>query len=451
MRIKILFQFLKQNLLKLNLFKSIPRSEDETILQQQRYQTRLYLVLLLMSLIIFIFSVFDQSHTINVTVNSPSVTRFTELYTQYPFTLDCPCSQTSLEYNQFIFNITPHYHEICSSEFIFSRWIELQFIESPVRVFFTNDIRYQSRIHFQLLSTLCRIAQQTVNDSLQSFYRTKFITNKVITLSSFKTQVDSIIEQFKRTVPGSYQHALELIQANPEVNQLIVPLNSDFVSTKDIYNNEVFSLKPARHVFDYRFICKSPSNMCLCYVLFPNECVLETIIRKGTLTKKIPRMYQTLFPLRSVLLSTLECFYNDTCLSYITREINSVVSPTNFSTLNLSLLSIDESPYDPINILANKLFIQNWSNQSLYESYFNQCYPLTCQYTYESQFNIIYIITSIIGLLGGLHIVLQLVTRYTIKLSYKIWTKMISRRQNNTISTGETASIRTGKGINTNF
>ncbi|CAF1251631.1 unnamed protein product [Adineta steineri] len=404
-----------------------------------------------MSLIILIFSVFDQSHTISVTVNSPSVTRFTELYTQYPFTLDCPCSQTSLEYNQFIFNITPQYHEICSSAFISSRWIELQFIESPVRVFFTNDIRYQSRIHFQLLSTLCRIAQQTVNDSLQSFYRTKFITNKVITLSSFKTQVDSIIEQFKRTVPGSYQHALELIQANPEVNQLIVPLNSDFVSTKDIYNNEVFSLKPARHVFNYRPSCRGPDNMCLCYVLFPNECVLETIIRKGRLTRKIPGMYQTIFPLRSVLLSTLECFYNATCLFYITREINSVVSSTNFSTLNLSLLSIDESPYDRINILANKLFIQNWSNQSLYESYFNQCYPLTCQYTYESQFNIIYIITSIIGLLGGLHIVLQLVTRYTIKLLYQIWAKIISRRQNNTISTGETASVRTGKGININF
>jgi len=391
-----------------------------------------------------------QPPTISVKVESPSVTSFVQLYDQYPFTLDCPCSQTTLEYNQFIFDIKAQLHEICSSDFITSRWIDLQFIESPVRVFFTNDIRYQSQMHFKLLSTLCRVANQTINDNLQSLYRTKFTTNKVITPSSFKIQTDLIIEQFKRTVPGSYQRALQLIEINPEINQLVVPLSSDFSSAGGTYKNKVFLLKSARNVRDHYPICR-PTVLWNCSILFPGEYVLETIISKGILTKIIPGMIQTVFPLRSVLLSTLECFYNDTCLSYITREINSLVSPTNFSTLNLSLLSINETQYDRIDTLAIKLFVRSWNNQSSYQSYFNQCHPLTCQYTYESRFNIIYIITTVIGLLGTLNIVLKLLIPYVINLSFLIWNKIIHRRQNTIRTTVATVSTRRGKEINENL
>ncbi|CAF4257491.1 unnamed protein product, partial [Adineta steineri] len=335
----MLFQRIKEKLLEFNLFKSIPRSTDETILRQQRHTTRLYLVLLLVTSVTLISYGFLKSNTISKTIESPSSETFTQLNKKYPLTLDCPCSQTSFEYKQFFSNIEVEYHDICSSEFITARWIQLQFIESPVKEFFIHDIRFQSQMHFQLLSTLCRVAKQTIEDSLQSFYRTKLITPKVIDNFSFQIESELILEQFKRTVPESYRPTLQLIEANTEINQLVMPLSSIFESPGDVHNKEVFHLKPELNAQYDRPDCASAPKCACSFSLFSDECVLETAIEKGEFTKIISGMRLTVSPIRSVLISTLECFYNETCLSYIKREINSLVSPTNFSTLRLSSLA----------------------------------------------------------------------------------------------------------------
>ncbi|UJR19445.1 hypothetical protein I4U23_022575 [Adineta vaga] len=443
MRWKNLFQFIKRTLIKHNLFQTVPPSTDETILRHQRYQTRLYLFLLFTVLIILTIYVPFETKTITDTSDSISITTFNQLTDQHPFTLNCPCSQTSLEYNQFISDIKVEYHEICSSEFISSRWIDLQFIQSPVREFLINDVRYQSQMHFQLLSTLCRVAKQTINDNLQSFNRTKFITHQVLTSTNFQTETNLIIEQFKTTIAESYKWTLQLIQANPEINQFVVPLNSKIQVKRDIYGYEVFRLKPAENAKYDEHYCVFQNIPCACFYLFPNECVLQTTIPKDAFTKIIPGMIQTTFPLRSVLLSTLQCFYNETCLSYIINEINSLVSPTNFSTLNRSSLSMADSVNDPIEKLASELFIRSWHNQSSYESYFNQCHPLTCQYTYVSQFTIMDIVIAIIGVLGSLNLVLLLSVPCIIKLSYYIWDKISFCQENMIRPSAETIFIRT--------
>jgi hypothetical protein len=293
-------------------------------------------------------------------------------------------------------------------------------------------------MHFQLLSTLCHVAHQTVDDYLQSFYQTKFITSQVLKPSSFQTRIDSIIDQFIKTLPESYRRTIQVMTANSEINQFIVPLNSIFK-----YSHPDYHLTPVLHVYDYKVQCgSSPRDACKCIPLSSNECVLQTILIDRTRTEMIPGMIQTVFPLRSVLLSTLECFYNEACLSKIKKLINSKVSPTNFSTLRLSSLSDNESQYDRIEMLANQLFIQSWTNQSSYESYFNQCRPLTCQYSYESRFSPIYIIMTIAGLSAGLSILLQLLLPFLIKVLFKIWYKVMDRQRNNN---AQTTSIRQSK------
>ncbi|CAF3909696.1 unnamed protein product, partial [Adineta steineri] len=441
-RLKMLLQRIKRKLVEFNLFKSIPRSTDETILRQQRHTTRLYLFLLLITSITLISYAFLESNTISVPIESPSLETFTQLRKEYPLTLDCPCSRTSFEYKQFFSDIEVEYHEICSSEFVTARWIYLQFMESPMRVFFINDIRFQSQMHFQLLSTLCRVAKQTIEDNLQLFYRTKFITPKAIDNMSFQIESELILEQFKRTVPESYRRTLQLIEANPEINQLIVPLNSIFRPRTDVHNKEVFRLEPELNARYDRPACIL-GERCECFLLFPNECVLETIIEKVFSPITIPGMRLTVSPVRSVLISTLECFYNETCLSHIIDEINSSVSLTNFSTLRLPSSAMNESENDTIDMWAKKLFIRDWYNQtSSYESYFNQCRPLSCEYSYQIQFKIIDAITRITGTLGAVNFVLKLLVPYLMNLLSYIWAKIISRRQNTIRPFVETVSTR---------
>ena len=226
-RLKNILQSIKRKLIELNLFKSIPPTQDENILRQERYTTRLYVILLVISVFILTMFTSTKPQTIVVDIKSPAMTDFIQIYQQHSLTLNCPCSQTTMD-NKFIAHIKPEYHEVCLSKFVSSDWINIQFIQSPTTRFYTNDFRYQSQFYFQILSTLCQMADQTIQDSLQSFYKTKFITNQAINPQLFRTQVDLIVEQFERAVRESFQRTIQLVKTNYEINQFMTPMNSYF-------------------------------------------------------------------------------------------------------------------------------------------------------------------------------------------------------------------------------
>jgi hypothetical protein len=46
--------------------------------------------------------------------------------------------------------------------------------------------------------------------------------------------------------------------------------------------------------------------------------------------------------------------------------------------------------------------IEQRNNQTFYQDYFNQCQPDECSATYVDQGNVLYIITAMTGLIGGL-------------------------------------------------
>ncbi len=433
-------------MIELNLFKSIPPSQDQNVIRQQRYSTRVYLILLFTAMSILTLFTSLRMQTISVTIKMPTSTEFIQLYDQYSLTLNCPCSHTTIKYNDLMLNIKPQYHQVCSSEFVSPNWINVEFFKFSSERLLGSDIRSQSQIHFQLLSTLCHAANQTIEDNLQLFLKTKFVSHQVLSPDSFRIQIDLIVEQFKRTVPESFQRTLILIQAISEMNQYIVPINSDFNPPRTL-NGSILQFTSL--FYSDRPNCPGdpPKRDCICYTLSIKECYIKTrIIDNGT-DRVIPGMFYTWFPLQSLLMSTLECLYDDSCLSQINAFINVTVSPTNFTILNFSSESYTNNSYDQIEILANRLFIQSWNNDSSFESYFNHCYPLTCQYTYKSQLSLIYMITSIIGLIGGLTVVSRLLAPLIVKLAPKIWNYVTHRQRVDVVLAAPSTLVRSGKTI----
>ncbi|CAF1297514.1 unnamed protein product [Adineta steineri] len=55
-----------------------------------------------------------------------------------------------------------------------------------------------------------------------------------------------------------------------------------------------------------------------------------------------------------------------------------------------------------IETLLGQLFVLQWVHQASYESYFNACAPQQCYYSYSTNFNQIYLITTLIAVFGGL-------------------------------------------------
>ncbi|CAF1136560.1 unnamed protein product [Adineta steineri] len=443
-RLKRFFGLIKKKLIDLNLFQSVPPTQDENILRRECYTTRLYIILLIISFIIFTIFTSIEPQTIHVTSETLSPEQFNQLYQKYPQILDCPCTQTTIDY-RFICSIKPQYHEVCSSKFVSPKWITIEFVKSSMPNLSTEDFRYQSQFHFQLLSTLCQMAEEIVQDSLQSFNRTKFVTNKLINNESFQTQIDSIVEDFKKSLPPLFQRVVQLIETNFEINQFITPMNSEFDCDKDNdeESNTYIHLKP----FAYKLIGEplyfGHFNSTQNYTSFSStvfEFYRQTVIKENEIKNIIPGMAQSWFPFQALLVSTLECFYNETCLSYIKRYINSTQSSINITTLKSS--SLNNNQYDRIETLVNDLFIRSWDNESDYQSYFNQCRPLTCQYSYKSRLNFIYITTKIIGFMGGVNVALCLLLPFIVKLLIKLWNHIFQRQRNNSSTVRVSVSIR---------
>ncbi|CAF1361149.1 unnamed protein product [Adineta steineri] len=414
-RRKQFFQFLKEKLIKLNLFQSAPPSTNETILLQQRYTTRLYLIMFFLLLIILFLFNSIKPQIIQVIKKSPTPDDFRHLEKDYSRTLRCPCSQITTEY-KYLIEIKLTYYEICTSKFVSSDWINVEYNEGKI---FLDDIRYQSKFYFQLLSTLCQMSKQTIEERLESFYRTQFLSHELVHSQSFQFQFQSIFNQFKKITLESFQHLLLSIKVNFQINQFNTQLNSEFV-----YDETHERINGIGIIFQTRWWSASsecPSSnytsygKCLCESKYLNaDCSMNTVLRLNETNEIIIRgMSIGWFPYESILISTFECFYNETCFSKISSQINST---NHFSILNSS---IDEN--STIEYLANQLFIQSWSNKSLFAEYFNQCHPLTCEYQYETRFNFIFIFTIFLGLVGGLNIFFRLLSPLIIKSIYKLY------------------------------
>ncbi len=66
--------------------------------------------------------------------------------------------------------------------------------------------------------------------------------------------------------------------------------------------------------------------------------------------------------------------------------------------------------------IMNALMIENWTENINYSFYYNNCNPISCSYTIIKRFNILTVLTTILGLIGGLSVVLGIILPPIIKL-----------------------------------
>ena len=66
--------------------------------------------------------------------------------------------------------------------------------------------------------------------------------------------------------------------------------------------------------------------------------------------------------------------------------------------------------------LVEYSMVEQWYNQTFYTKFFNKCAPEYCTYTLIERPDILIIITSLLGLFGGLNIAMKLIARMCIRL-----------------------------------
>lgn len=314
---------------------------------------------------------------------------------------DCPCENILISHQSFI-SIRPHFHQLCSSDFTASNFTWFARLEgSTTYIFYPyNDYRRFAASQFYLLQSLCTLARETVTESVREFSRNALINERVQSRESIESQANSTLNRFRLSTPRTFVRNLDFVLSMAQGNGIL----------SYILSNWHFVSSDAK--FEYATVWPLP------YSYGPEDCSCATNARCVTNASMdeliIPGFYVGCYPLESLLQSTLECLYNISCIDVIKSIGN--ISNYRLNPLDGSL----SNPKATVQTLVDNLLIERWETNMSYEQYYNTCAPVSCTYTFDGRISLLYTITTIIGLQGGLSLSLKLFVPMIITIGYGI-------------------------------
>lgn len=128
------------------------------------------------------------------------------------------------------------------------------------------------------------------------------------------------------------------------------------------------------------------------------------------------------YALDGLLSSTLECFYNSSCLTTLLTYF-----PTSNIT-SLDVLDVNQTRYLPgktIETIVNALFLEQKSTRMTFSAYYSTCAPYLCTYKVIRYASFLQALTTLLGIYGGLTLVLRIVVLHSVRF----WRGHGERRQ----------------------
>ncbi len=386
-----LWQKIKHYLQNLNFFSSKPSSTDENELRTQRISTRLFIIIFFASLVVLLLYNLLITDTKIMKIETPSFAQYTHLNLTYSHTLKCPCSKISINYRKFL-QIEYTLHQVCMSTFINQAWID--YLNNPtVKNLSPLDFRWTSQHAFQALRAFCDLINQTINDSLAQFYSNQYISASVIPQKLFEPETKLLIDGFRSSLTNSFSLSLAMIRETTQGNALISGRRTNYILS--FTEDGIYILTVG---YDSTCSC-SYSSMC------SYRSYIYHIVNSTRLFY-VPGFYSGCYIIESLLQSSLECFYDQQCIDTLRRYLMSS-SSVNVIPLDASFSRYSEN--STVKELVENLMIEEWWTRTIFENYYNECQPIQCTYTLETNHEVVYIFTTLFGIAGGLVTILELV------------------------------------------
>ncbi|CAF1483932.1 unnamed protein product [Adineta steineri] len=395
-----LWQKLSSAVRDFNLFPSTTPSTDEHHLRNQRISTRIFIILLTLSLTALISYISLINVTQTIYINSPTITQYSQLYSTYPQTLTCACTQVSISYDKFL-QVNYKLHQICASIFVTNYWISYFTNARGTATLNGDDFRASGSFIFQALNAFCQLSNQTISNRLIQFYSSQYVTVSVTPLEVFQSQTQAFVSQFISSTANNFILSLLIIRNTTQSNGLLAGQLTNYGLYRQS-NNYVTSSS-------YSYNNCSCASSATCSYQFP---IYDSKNSKVIFT--VPGIYIGCYIIEALLQSNLQCFYNKTCINQVQSYFTKYLS-MNLTTLDSSLL-IQFGMNSTMQELVDELMVEEWNSSTIYDGYYNECQPSKCSYSYQTKNDAIYIITTLIGLVGGLITVLKLTVPRLIKM-----------------------------------
>ncbi|CAF1409800.1 unnamed protein product [Adineta steineri] len=403
--------------------------------------TRFYIILLIIGLNIFILYNIVNPQTLTKAFMKPSLTTYKSLVIKHGNTLQCPCSSITSVYDAFI-NIEPIFHPICLSPFASDEWrINVtKDLVPDLSIYTAADYRRFLSSHLQFLTGLCQLSIQSVNNSINQFLSSFFITAQLVPSITFDQIIYSLINQSKMNAPLMFSRFLFLLRTTNHGNAIVSAYETNFKYVAAPWYDSYSDQLAITQAITY-------DDGCSC-ALYSN-CTTQAGFVQGNSSEifQITGLKMGCTSSESFLSSTLECFYDLSCINLI-QSYTSIFDEHDIANAS-EPLSITDSRFlmnTTIMDLINDLFVDQWSTTINYSAYFDQCSPTFCSYTYVQQFNSLYTVTVSLGFYGGLSFILKWICPKIIYYLFKL--NQFRKKRTNTIQSTNSLEMNTTENVN---
>lgn len=154
----------------------------------------------------------------------------------------------------------------------------------------------------------------------------------------------------------------------------------------------------------------------------------------------IPGLKVGCFPYDAMAASTLECFFSAECLNETAKWISNLPSSSWPQPLNDSAHKSFE-PTDLFVKLLDKTMVDDWETLETYETYYNACTPIECVYTTKKFSGLLYLISTLLGLCGGLIVALRTIAPVLVQTVLRISARFSQKANSNGTKTNKNCGI----------
>ena len=282
------------------------------------------------------------------------------------------------------------------------------------------DARAVSSAYAQFLRSFCTWShmnlERVVNDSLASV----LINPQALSSIMLRAKVNDAFQEARATGPLLMTTVLLAIRISTMGNQVMSGLGTDTFIYKSPHRKSMASIgiNTYETVNGSNCSCYSTST-CLTHAAVYLNPVESTfgVYRLNANSTPVKGMRTACYPLEGVLLSTLECYFDASCIQLL------VPNSTGFTPLNASQLS-QFPPSTTVQNIVKELMAEEWSFEVFPVAYYAQCAPPTCTYSYGHRSTVLSIVTTIITVLGGLNTLLRVVVPWVAQLMLKMERKL---------------------------
>lgn len=276
--------------------------------------------------------------------------------------------------------------------------------------------------------------------NIKQFYDSFLITDQLLSENAFQMHIVSSLEQAISNAPNKITQMLSLIRHMNHGNRITTSYGTD-VEYLDLHGLTVM-VRVSAHgkIYDNACNCETSYN-CTTDAKFAEPNSSNTVSVNG--------MKMGCTPSESFRRSTLECFYNLSCIKLIeeytnsTNGVHSTTSSISILLANTTRFAVNASVAE----LTDELFVENWNRTTNYSSYYEQCAPAHCSYSYTQEIMSLYTLTLLVGLQGGMTIVLKWIAPLLVRSAVNVYRYRKKRRNVVQPSASVRAASETGRRI----